>query len=325
MLLLSLVLSLCVLGGEGKGGGKGGAVAGGAGATTIHSDPRTNYEGVIGCNYERVIGCIYEGVIGCIYEAMYGLLTRCVISECNWMIYGPILGTILLITLCVLYDKVNNCIIRKRYDKRKLSMTESKLTTRKSESVKDDTCNMVDADLLSEINSDHNQLLYLDQLGKSGYKYHNLKRGSLDTVPPPQQQRGVLPPKPPDLAPFDWLKCSSPSLRKVQSTGRDGGHTGTDTSKQPIRTRYLGHVTGYQPIRNQYFLIQSVSNSLPWVKQSTNISYQPQLKMKLVAVVSETQTQVPFQRRYQGVPCLHCNSPHHFAGLRSPCWPTGCG
>eukprot|EP00116_Pleurobrachia_bachei_P008605 sb/3468867/ len=28
--------------------------------------------------------------------------------------------------------------------------------------------------------------------------------------------------------------------------------------KQPIRTRYLGHVTGYQPIRDQYFLIRSV-------------------------------------------------------------------
>eukprot|EP00116_Pleurobrachia_bachei_P018154 sb/3478416/ len=32
----------------------------------------------------------------------------------------------------------------------------------------------------------------------------------------------------------------------------------TDTSKQPNRTRYLGHVTGYQPIRDQYFLIWSV-------------------------------------------------------------------
>eukprot|EP00116_Pleurobrachia_bachei_P014614 sb/3474876/ len=29
-------------------------------------------------------------------------------------------------------------------------------------------------------------------------------------------------------------------------------------SKQPIRTPYLGHVTGYQPIRDQYFLIWSV-------------------------------------------------------------------
>eukprot|EP00116_Pleurobrachia_bachei_P010209 sb/3470471/ len=36
---------------------------------------------------------------------------------------------------------------------------------------------------------------------------------------------------------------------------------GTDrnkTSKQPIRTRFLGHVTGNQPIRDQYFLIRSV-------------------------------------------------------------------
>eukprot|EP00116_Pleurobrachia_bachei_P010550 sb/3470812/ len=27
----------------------------------------------------------------------------------------------------------------------------------------------------------------------------------------------------------------------------------TESSKQPVRTRYLGHVTGYQPIRDQYF------------------------------------------------------------------------
>eukprot|EP00116_Pleurobrachia_bachei_P018011 sb/3478273/ len=26
----------------------------------------------------------------------------------------------------------------------------------------------------------------------------------------------------------------------------------TETSKQPIRTRYLGHVTGYKPIRYEY-------------------------------------------------------------------------
>eukprot|EP00116_Pleurobrachia_bachei_P004888 sb/3465150/ len=31
-----------------------------------------------------------------------------------------------------------------------------------------------------------------------------------------------------------------------------------DTSKQPIRTRYLGYVTGYQPIRDHYFLIRLV-------------------------------------------------------------------
>eukprot|EP00116_Pleurobrachia_bachei_P012317 sb/3472579/ len=31
-----------------------------------------------------------------------------------------------------------------------------------------------------------------------------------------------------------------------------------EISKKPIRTRYLGHVTGYQPIRDQYFLIRHV-------------------------------------------------------------------
>eukprot|EP00116_Pleurobrachia_bachei_P012112 sb/3472374/ len=32
----------------------------------------------------------------------------------------------------------------------------------------------------------------------------------------------------------------------------------TETSKQPIKTCYLGHMTSYQPIGNQYFLIRSV-------------------------------------------------------------------
>eukprot|EP00116_Pleurobrachia_bachei_P012567 sb/3472829/ len=36
----------------------------------------------------------------------------------------------------------------------------------------------------------------------------------------------------------------------------------TDTRKQSIRSRYLGHVTGYQPIRDQYFLIRSVPGIL---------------------------------------------------------------
>ena len=31
----------------------------------------------------------------------------------------------------------------------------------------------------------------------------------------------------------------------------------TKSSKRPIRARYLGHVTGYQPIRDQYFLVRS--------------------------------------------------------------------
>ena len=32
----------------------------------------------------------------------------------------------------------------------------------------------------------------------------------------------------------------------------------TEPNKQPIRACYLGHVTDYQPIRDQYFLIRSV-------------------------------------------------------------------
>ena len=34
--------------------------------------------------------------------------------------------------------------------------------------------------------------------------------------------------------------------------------------KQPIRTHYLGHVTGYQPIRDQYLLIRSVPTEDSW-------------------------------------------------------------
>eukprot|EP00116_Pleurobrachia_bachei_P009468 sb/3469730/ len=41
--------------------------------------------------------------------------------------------------------------------------------------------------------------------------------------------------------------------------------------KQPIRTRYLGHVNGYQPIRNQYFLIRSV----PGPREPYKIGKQP--------------------------------------------------
>eukprot|EP00116_Pleurobrachia_bachei_P011531 sb/3471793/ len=61
------------------------------------------------------------------------------------------------------------------------------------------------------------------------------------------------------------LRISSPLKVSLQRTrinkSRFGNKPiGTDrtASKQPIRTRYLGHVTGYQPIRYQYFLIRSV-------------------------------------------------------------------
>eukprot|EP00116_Pleurobrachia_bachei_P007699 sb/3467961/ len=44
-------------------------------------------------------------------------------------------------------------------------------------------------------------------------------------------------------------------------------------SKQPIRTRYLGHVTGYQPIRDQYFQLTSILNLC-------SISHFPQVAKK---------------------------------------------
>eukprot|EP00116_Pleurobrachia_bachei_P018484 sb/3478746/ len=49
-----------------------------------------------------------------------------------------------------------------------------------------------------------------------------------------------------------WLRKSIQRRVKKRKAGSCSG-----TSKQPIRTRYLGHVTGYHPIRDQYFLIQS--------------------------------------------------------------------
>ena len=36
-----------------------------------------------------------------------------------------------------------------------------------------------------------------------------------------------------------------------------------ESGDQPIRARYLGYVTGNQPITNQYFLIRSVLDTIP--------------------------------------------------------------
>ena len=40
-----------------------------------------------------------------------------------------------------------------------------------------------------------------------------------------------------------------------------------DLSKQPIRTRYLGHGTGYQPIRNQNFFVRSDPDWSVWQRK----------------------------------------------------------
>ena len=46
----------------------------------------------------------------------------------------------------------------------------------------------------------------------------------------------------------------------------------TEFRKQPIRTRYLGYVTGYQPIRDQYFLIRSVPALSPIYLLTVSVS-----------------------------------------------------
>eukprot|EP00116_Pleurobrachia_bachei_P013904 sb/3474166/ len=42
------------------------------------------------------------------------------------------------------------------------------------------------------------------------------------------------------------------------------------TCKQPIRTRYLGHVTIYQPIRDQCSLIHYISLNMAWLEINSN-------------------------------------------------------
>eukprot|EP00116_Pleurobrachia_bachei_P000851 sb/3461113/ len=52
----------------------------------------------------------------------------------------------------------------------------------------------------------------------------------------------------------DWLITSHVTSMDCYTVTEEP----TETRKQPIRTYYLGLVTGYQPIRDQYFLIRSV-------------------------------------------------------------------
>eukprot|EP00116_Pleurobrachia_bachei_P006886 sb/3467148/ len=71
-----------------------------------------------------------------------------------------------------------------------------------------------------------------------------------------------------DFKPFE--QNSPCSLTQVLKVGRlrcrlkilNYSQEPTETSKQPIKTQCLGHVTGYQPIRGQYFLIRSVPDKL---------------------------------------------------------------
>eukprot|EP00116_Pleurobrachia_bachei_P013792 sb/3474054/ len=48
---------------------------------------------------------------------------------------------------------------------------------------------------------------------------------------------------------------------KIEENRIDSAASILFIGEKPIRTRYLDHVTGYQPIREQYFLIRSVPAS----------------------------------------------------------------
>ena len=51
----------------------------------------------------------------------------------------------------------------------------------------------------------------------------------------------------------DEFLLNSATIQPRQTETNPGIRAGTETSKQPIRIPYLGHVTDYQPIRDQYF------------------------------------------------------------------------
>eukprot|EP00116_Pleurobrachia_bachei_P004916 sb/3465178/ len=52
------------------------------------------------------------------------------------------------------------------------------------------------------------------------------------------------------------IESPEDAVRELLELVADKSTEPTDTIKYPNRTRYLGHVTGYQPIRDQYFLIR---------------------------------------------------------------------
>eukprot|EP00116_Pleurobrachia_bachei_P011238 sb/3471500/ len=72
----------------------------------------------------------------------------------------------------------------------------------------------------------------------------------------------------------------------------------TETNKQPIRTRYLGHVTGYQPIRDQYFLIRPVT-IFDGCDRLTKILSSKQVSATMTTRIVETNKQ-PIRTHYLG-------------------------
>eukprot|EP00116_Pleurobrachia_bachei_P009891 sb/3470153/ len=95
----------------------------------------------------------------------------------------------------------------------------------------------------------------------------------------------------------------------------------TETSKQPIKTRYFGHVTGYQPIRDQHFLIWSLGKPRSLF---LNSSFHPCLGFlsssqtfsntnprHLVTSLRDVTIYCPLFSHHSHQSCSHSHSPPH--------------
>eukprot|EP00116_Pleurobrachia_bachei_P011477 sb/3471739/ len=60
---------------------------------------------------------------------------------------------------------------------------------------------------------------------------------------------------------YQFQSGTSISVGSCNKLTWNGPRIPTEISKPPIKTLYLGHVTGYQPIRDQYFLVTHPSNT----------------------------------------------------------------
>eukprot|EP00116_Pleurobrachia_bachei_P011333 sb/3471595/ len=75
------------------------------------------------------------------------------------------------------------------------------------------------------------------------------------------------------LSLFSITACANSNTKLSRSVAKLRFLWLKETSKQPIRTRYLGHVTGYQPIRDHYFFIWSNSNCCQVELQRPTINF----------------------------------------------------
>ena len=106
------------------------------------------------------------------------------------------------------------------------------------------------------------------------YRIYRWIRGLGSTISSPDKKSGTKMTSPPtyrsDLAPFTPKPAVSPTVYRVPNI-QSHVHLSLGTTMQgstkscnrPIRARYLVHVTGNQPITDQYILIRSVHASLP--------------------------------------------------------------